>query len=438
MAHNDGVSDASSRPASPYPAFVESMDLQIITTLASVARQRLTSLNVQCTVDPNPKIGAFNAVWFINFSDGMHWVLRTPLIDWSPILEKRLHSDMIAMKLIQSRTEIPIPAIHDFSYARENALGRPYTLMDRAKGTQLCKVWFDPIWFTEKRRMNVFRSLVSCMSQLRTIEFDKIGSVDYDSESCRHFIGPLLPSLDHIAEGETTSTGPYDTVHAYLFDQISRQIRSAPTEDHKVSLALLRMFAGSLPDESLDSPPFVLSMPDFNYQNIFVDEDGEVTALIDWDGIMVGPRQGGYARYPSWITRDWDPLMYGYPDSDDPPSKDEVFDESSQRLGAPESSEIKQIPPREVLEEDSPSTLQSYRDEYLSAVTAIDPESAFYTRNSHIFEAVEIAVFSPYSRGHILDRLARHVFGMEAGIGDLSCWGLEQGIRAGDWLKQLD
>ncbi|KAH0580194.1 hypothetical protein H2248_001715 [Termitomyces sp. 'cryptogamus'] len=86
------------------------------------------------------------------------------------MLAKRLRSDIITMKLVQSRTSIPIPLIHDFPVDTNNVTGRPYTFFDRVEGTQLCKLWFDPKWFTEEHRKNVFRSLVSCMIQLRNLE----------------------------------------------------------------------------------------------------------------------------------------------------------------------------------------------------------------------------------------------------------------------------
>ncbi|KAF8968817.1 hypothetical protein BDZ97DRAFT_1798229 [Flammula alnicola] len=403
---------SASSSASSAPSFIERIDLKAIASLATAARYRAISLTVLCTIDPVPKIGAFNVVWFIDFADGVQWVLRTPIAAWSPTLEKRLRSDIIAVQLIQSRTKVPIPPIHDFSVVPENALGRPYTLMDRVKGTQLCKLWFDPVWFTEERRKTVFESLVPCMSQLRAFEFPTIGSLDYDPESHSHIVVPLLPSLDDIANGVTTTSGPYNTAHVYLLGEITRKFSSAPSTDHKVSLAVLRMFAGSLPDETLDGPPFVLSMPDFGYQNVFVDDNGNVTGLIDWDDIIVGPRQGGYARYPSWITRDWDPLMYGYPDVGTPPpmksedsegsenskgskdSKGSDGDSEGERSPTPAPSQTTQIPPREQLEEDSPSTLQAFREEYLAAFTRADPVSARYTRDSHVYEALEIAISS--------------------------------------------
>ncbi|KAJ6486754.1 kinase-like domain-containing protein [Mycena sanguinolenta] len=418
----------SASSSSSTPSFISRIDLETITAVATTARHRTTSLSVACMVHPVPKLGALNAVWFIDFADGGQWVLRTPIAEWNPTLEKRLRSDIVGMQLIQSRTSIPIPRIYDFCGVPNNPFGRPYMLMDRVKGTQLAKLWFDPVWATEERRNTVFCSLVSFMSQLRLLKFPTIGNLDFDPSTDSHVVVPLLPSFDDIINGHTTTRGLYNTVHAFLLDEIARQTTSAPSMDHKVSLSLLRLFAGALPDHALDGPPFVLSMPDFNYQNVFVGNNGQVTGLIDWDGIMVGPRQGGYARYPSWITRDWDPLLYGYPES-----SVQREDEGS---GMAEGGEKSQIPSREELQEDSSSILQIFRDEYLAVFEKVDSTSARYTRNSHVYEALEIAISAPYCRGHILERLTKYVFANEAESGQtISAWSLEEGIRAGDWVK---
>jgi len=39
----------------------------------------------------------------------------------------------------------------------------------------------------------------------------------------------------------------------------------------------------------------------------------KITGLIDWDNAQTVPSICGFAWYPSWITRDWDPHMYGWP-----------------------------------------------------------------------------------------------------------------------------
>lgn len=433
------MSDHLSSASSSAHSFIERVDLETIASLATAAYCKLTSPTTpNCTVTPVPKVGGFNVVWFVDFANGDQWVFRTPITEWSPLLEKRMRADIITMKFIRSKTSIPIPCIYDFSVNRENEIGRPYMLMERVKGTQLSKLWFERAWFTRERRQTVFESLATYMNQLKTLEFPSIGCLDYDAKLHCHIVIPLLPSYDDLENGEITTRGPYNTVHAYLLGEIAKQISSAPTTDHKVSLALLRLFAGSLPDETLDGPPFVLSMPDFDYQNVFVDDDGHVTGLIDWDETIVGPRQGGYAKYPSWITRDWDPLMYGYPSDE---NRSTAEGQSSDEEAEPTplaSSETTQNHAREELQEDSPTTLQAFREEYLAAFRQICPSSAHHTRQSHVYEALEIAISSGFCRSHIIDRLSKYVFGAEAESGGtLSSWSLEQGVVTGDWLKQL-
>ncbi|KAF5309253.1 hypothetical protein D9619_012694 [Psilocybe cf. subviscida] len=454
----DKASSRSSASSSPsVPSFVADVDLTIIASLASMVYERSTSIDMACTVTPEPKVGAFNVVWFIDFADGIQWVFRTPSIEWNASMSRRMQSDIISMQLIQNNTTIPIPHIHEFSVVTENAFGRPYMLMERVKGKQLSHLWFNSDWFTPARRKTVFESLASSMSQLRTLTFPSIGCLDYNVESDTHFVIPILPSYS--APEGTETRGPYHGTHAYLLDQIARESASTPIAEHRASLAVLRLFAGSLPDETLDGPPFVLSMPDFDYQNIFVDNEGNVTGLIDWDGMMVGPRQGGYARYPSWITRDWDPIMYAYPIHSKSGSTESLAssmvqlgqgaagheeDESvvgfSNDHAAAASSGIAlgSDPLRQKFQEDSPATLQAFRKEYLDAFVRVDPLSAHYTRNSHIFEAVEIAVLSDLTRGHILQKLSGYVFGEEGEAGGLfSFLPMEENIVTGDWLKDL-
>lgn len=194
-------------------------------------------------------------------------------------------------------------------------LGRPYTLTTFLPGTQLAKLWFDPEWFTDEKRAIVFESIATFMSQLSAHEFSSMGQLDLDPQTHEHFVGPFYPSHDALSEGETSpdpTNGPYHSTHVYLLEMIGSQIDAATSINAIAELQLLRTFAGMLPIPSFDGAPFYLSHPDFGYQNILVDADGNVTGMIDWDDLTVGPRQSAFARYPSWITRDWDPIMYGY------------------------------------------------------------------------------------------------------------------------------
>jgi len=87
-------------------------------------------------------------------------------------------------------------------------------------------------------------------------------------------------------------------------------------------MILDRMISSCLPSSSAkgrisanQEETFVLSLPDFDSQNTMIDERGNLTGIIDWDNVETVPRFLGYSSFPGWITRDWDPLIYYYPEN---------------------------------------------------------------------------------------------------------------------------
>ena len=90
-----------------------------------------------------------------------------------------------------------------------------------------------------------------------------------------------------------------------------------------------------------------------------------MAGLIDWDLVHTIPEYLGYAKYPSWITRDWDPLMHGWP--------------------------------KMVDSEDSPEALERYREHYNTEFgNALGSAADWkWTKKSHMVEAIWIALNSP-------------------------------------------
>ncbi|KIM35910.1 hypothetical protein M413DRAFT_32142 [Hebeloma cylindrosporum] len=400
--------ESSARP----PSLIERIDLELLASIAT----KIHPSKLPCVVDPIYASGSFNVVWFITFNNGDEWVARVPRLRWSPMLERRLRSDMLAYELISKGTSMAIPKIFAFSPVTDNPLGQPYTLMSRMKGKQISSLWFDKSWFTEERRLNFFRSLAENMAQLRQFSFPLIGSFESNDADGGLRVGPLLPSwLDLLSQPNRRTwdlRGPFSSVHELLSFEISRQMCICPKPLLQLYQGVLRLFAGFLPDPSLNQAPFVLEMPDFSYQNILVEDDGTVTGLLDWDELDTVPRQAGYARYPAWITRDFDLSAYGYP---------------TENTDGP-------IPPREELQEDSPSELQRFRDEYLAAYAAVDPSGAHITRNSHVFHNLCIAIFNWQTASSIIPHLAKYAFG-EAGETVLGSWALHEAIKDDAWYK---
>ncbi|KAG5639509.1 hypothetical protein H0H81_000654 [Sphagnurus paluster] len=424
-----------------------------------------------------------------------------------------------ARSVICEKTTIPIPAIHAYEISSENEIGMPYIVMDFAEGVPVSSIWHNEKIVDDHARRRIFEQITSYMSQLKSFQFEKIRMLKYDEASRTYVVGPYrrrLRTEPHTME----QCGPFATTHAFLSHLVQSLIDSACSPSRKSFYYLLRMAALSLPDSAYDGPPFVLSHPDFDSQNVLVDPiTFQLTAFIDWDGVDVSPRLGGFARYPAWITRDWDPGCYWWNEPkvggglgtaeedviDDFASEAATSDGSEDDTDAsgPESnvesahveegavsqleenstdaSELrsnedsgaglvqqilshKSLSPAQVAMEKlrirktkirlllitlvtrapvtskkNHQTLQRHRELYASIYASIDPENADITRQSHIYEALNIALHTPSLAYEITTKLCDDFwFNNSNGLGDIGRFTLMCALEGSEWLKIAD
>jgi len=174
--------------------------------------------------------------------------------------------------------------------------------------------------------------------------------------------------------------GPFTTSQSYLQHYLDHC--GNPKKRHPRGVGarkLLAMMIPYLPSPRNGHETFVLSLPDFDSQNIMIDERGDLTGIIDWDNVQAVPSFLGYSRFPGWITRDWDPLMYGYPHTET---------------------------------ENSPDELNRYRRRYDSQMKRLlnRGDDSRFTAKSHIFEAVAIAAMSDICRFEIVKKIVERIF----------------------------
>ncbi len=103
--------------------------------------------------------------------------------------------------------------------------------------------------------------------------------------------------------------------------------------------------------------------------------------VIDWDSVAAWPRSLGNRRYPSWLTRDWDPVMYGYEDGKLTPG----------------------------MTENSPAELARYRKVYREAMSKISPGHELETSATLVIESVTIAARKRKFRYGILKKIFQEI-----------------------------
>ncbi|KAK3994854.1 hypothetical protein QBC44DRAFT_235034, partial [Cladorrhinum sp. PSN332] len=221
--------------------------------------------------------------------------------------------------------------------------------------------------------------------------FSKIGSV-HEQESGEPTVGPCYDwSENEDGTIHAIASGPYNTASEYLDDHF------AATDDSK---SPWKVAATKVTRAAAQHLPF--GEPSDGFVLVMVDDDGNLTGIIDWDLVQTVPRCVGYSRYPGWITREWDPLMYGWP---------------------------------KVTFENSPEELGRYREYYRNALGEALQRSGDweFTGKSHIWEAIWIAALNSVNRLEICYKLLEEAIG----VGKATARGTLYDIGTGeaDWPK---
>ena len=351
-------------------------------------------LLLSCKVLTPPRTGSYSIAYLVEFSDGVKWIAHVPGsgVDSFEALEaQNFISNIRTMSFIQSSTSIPIPEVFSWKATKDNPVKVPYRLESFVEGTSLSEKWTDSSWTTECKRLKLIRNLAIIMAQLHDLRFEQIGGLHFDDLGEFSHIRErvyIKQNYDKVMSGEEVwgtacTSQPFNTTKACLLEAIEDPEIPERAQYVRADFELLRLVIESIPESLETNAAFALGHPDFNYQNIFIDDDCNITGIIDWDGASTHCRALRFARYPSWITRDWDPVRYGY--------------------GLEDGEK-----------EDSPEQLLSYRKEYAATFADFHLPASHYSPNdtklAQILEAIAIATSDGICRDWILMKLLQWAF----------------------------
>lgn len=343
--------------------------------------------------------GSYNLVHIVKFDDGARLVVRVPATGWgdrfTESAKRSLISQVVTMRLVRTKTTIPVPEVYAVDSSSSNLIGAPYLAMSYIHGHSVYSKWFHETGPTpmEERRLTILDNLARAMSQLQRLQFNMIGSLesqDWMSENgislgpCYRWDEGIFGDDNYGQNLRVNEFGPFESSKSYLRYHIEHY--GDPTKHSPLAIgsrALLDMMVSSLPlsteRESSNRESFVLSLPDFDSQNVMIDEQGNLTGIIDWDNVQTVPRFLGFSSFPSWITRDWDPIMYHYPANKE--------------------------------RENSPEELKRYRQRYNSTMREMlhGKGDLRFVNKSHIFQAIAIAACDDVHRLEIVRKIVARV-----------------------------
>lgn len=371
-----------------------------------------------CKVIPGPLCGSYNIAYRVLFDDGVEWILKVPATGshtrFDRIAADAMTSEALTMKMIKQYTTIPVPAVHSFDVSMDNEVGCPYILMDFLKGKPLYEGWFDPNASSAKReqfRARALSTIAAAMVQLNKFTTHHGGSLRFDSNGqpvgvAGAKIFDATTFFDIVDQGFRPEhdlwceNGPTNDPSSYLLFTMNR--RGYKNEDSAFSRGVhdsARLFTQWALESSSKlgnkGQEFVLAHPDFDLQNMLVDDEGTLCGILDWDGVAAVPISVGCLKYPSWLVRDWDPVNYNWN------TKAHKLKSYSGRL------------------ENTPDELVAYRAMYaqfIEMLLPLDPASsgesrmgADITRLSLITTALQVAVDRPEDIAQMIGHIFREI-----------------------------
>lgn len=233
------------------------------------------------------------------------------------------------VEYVRQNTRAPVPQILAYSSNYSNELVSPFILMTKLPGKSAFSIWFDnpynpdlafrtvdvPSVPTEKKRINFLRSLARAMTEIQRLSFDKIGMPEI-SEAGAISVGPSYTWNDEEDPDEATERPAFSTTRMYAAVSLADNFGVNPnverdTTYHRCSgirRILNIVFSQPVFKESLSGrETFTIHHNDLDLQNILVDDEGNVTGIIDWDKAFAAPHCIGASAVPIFLRSDWYP-----------------------------------------------------------------------------------------------------------------------------------
>ncbi|PGG95500.1 hypothetical protein AJ80_09953 [Polytolypa hystricis UAMH7299] len=244
------------------------------------------------------------------FQDGVVWDLRVLINNGAllppPVQRYIFLSEVFTLKFLE-RTAVPAPRVYHHAWQDwpENTVGVSFALMEKIKGRRLH-------WETLSKpaRSKIMEQLADIAIELEQYPFDMTGSI-MPSDDPDVIVGgfaqvPLLRDA-------LRPIGPFSSLHASLRAIMYLQL-DIITDGEFMSLAVPHFLSylwrlQTIPDliaatNSKEGGPFYLQHASETANHIMVDDDGNITALVDWACASVQSKEYAFSSPPMLWPRE--------------------------------------------------------------------------------------------------------------------------------------
>lgn len=244
-------------------------------------------------------MGGINYHIEIQFEDGVSWLARIRRFNATsppPDLRRHIMRSEIATLQFLEKTKIPAPRVFDYNLEEGNPIGVEYILMEKMPGKSLR-------WSlgSAEQAKKVISQLADIYIELASFPFNSMGSLDQPGTN--HVGSFARESLTDYHDSKMHALGPFasyeEYIHAGLRLTLDLTMREEIYTTHAVDAFLVHRFL-------LDSVPHILSYHNFNGgqfylrhaddkgDHLLVDDDYNITAIVDWEWAHTDPKSRAF------------------------------------------------------------------------------------------------------------------------------------------------
>ncbi|KAI1387436.1 uncharacterized protein F4822DRAFT_282470 [Hypoxylon trugodes] len=240
-------------------------------------------------------MGGMNYHIEVCFDDGVKWFARMRRFNaTSPpaaLRDYTMQCEVATLKFLEE-TNIPTPKVFDFALDHAgNTVGVGYILMEKLPGKSLR--WSIA---NQDQRRKVMNQLANTFIELRKYPFNLLGSLDRPGDF--HIGAFARESLTDFTQAEMRTMGPFSSLEDYhksslrlILDLIIRGelYSQQPVDAYLIHRFLVDLVPSMSSLSAQDDQQYYLKHADDKGDHILVDEDFNITGIIDWEWAHTAP-----------------------------------------------------------------------------------------------------------------------------------------------------
>lgn len=259
------------------------------------------------------QLGGFSIVIFVEFDDGVEWVIKAP--KWVEKRDlRRLGAEAATLVYLSEIGIKEVPQLYDYSLSSDNPANTPYIIMSKMPGVPLGTSLHNGM--PKKGMYKAMEGLAKIRQTLQKHPFSHIGSLYINDSTSKSYATARLISL-WCADLDLEMYVPYhgcDPI-AYYYAQHSLSLQWDPVygeQGERVCKQLAHNYLGLLLPSYIipNATSFYLAHADLSRSNVLVDpDDGTLLGVIDWEFANALPPQSA-EHYPLFLADKSDFVEY--------------------------------------------------------------------------------------------------------------------------------